>query len=90
MENVRDRINLEFNDHSQMNQIIKIQSKLSFKGTVDQNSMFGVFKFDEENTVFDKPIYLGFSVLELSKLLLYVFYYNSLVRYWKHRVHYDT
>ena len=31
MENVRDRVNLEFIDHSQKQQIIKRQSKLSFK-----------------------------------------------------------
>ena len=77
MENVRDRTNLEFIDHSQIDQIIKRQSKLSFKGIMDHYSKFNVYKFDKEKTVFDKPIYLGFSVLELSKLLMYEFYYNK-------------
>ena len=36
MENVRDSVNLEFIDHSQIQQIIKRQSKLSFKGIVVQ------------------------------------------------------
>ena len=34
MENVRDRVNLEFIDLSQIQQILKRQSKLSFKGIV--------------------------------------------------------
>ena len=83
MENVRDRTNLEFIDHSQIDQIIKRQSKLSFKGIMDHYSKFSVYKFDKEKTVFDKPIYLGFTVLELSKLLMYEFYYNKLQPCWK-------
>ena len=86
MENVLDRTNLEFIDHSQIDQIIKRQSKLSFKGIVDHYSKFSVYKFDKEKTVFDKPIYLGFSVLELSKLLMYEFYYHTLEPYWQNKV----
>ena len=86
MENVRDRTNLEFIDHSQIDQIIKRQSKLSFKGIVDHYSKFSVYKFEKEKTVFDKPIYLGFTVLELSKLLMYEFYYNKLQPYWKQSI----
>ena len=86
MENVRDRTNLEFIDHSQTGQIIKRQSKISFKGIVDHYSKFSVYKFDKEKTVFDKLIYLGFTVLELSKLLMYEFYYNKLQPYWNQSI----
>ena len=85
-ENVRDRVNLEFIDHSQVKQIIKRQSKLSFKGIVDWYSVFSVYKFDKEKTVFDKPIYLGFTILELSKLLMYEFYYNTSEPHWQNNV----
>ena len=54
MENERDRTNLEFLSHSQIDQIIKRQSKLSFKGIVDWYSTLSVYKFDKEKTVFDK------------------------------------
>ena len=78
MENVRERVNLETISHTNIDQIIKRQSKLSFKGIACFYSEFSVYKFDKEKTVFDKPIYLGFSVLELSKLLMYEFYYHKL------------
>ena len=40
----------------------------------------------KKKTVFDKPIYLGFTALELSKLLMYEFYYNKLQPYWKQSI----
>ena len=86
MENVRDRPNLEFLSHSQIDQIIKGQSKLSFKGIVDWYSTFSVYKFDKEKTVFSKPIYFGFSVLELSNLIMYEFYSKSSKPYWQNKV----
>ena len=49
-------------------------------------STFSLYKFDKEKTVFDKPIYLGFSVLELSKLLMYELYYHKLQPYYKNNV----
>ena len=73
MENVRERVNIQTLPHTNIDQIIKRQSKLSFKGIVNHYSEFSVYKFDKEKTVFDKPIYLSFSVLELSKLLMYDF-----------------
>ena len=68
MGNVRDRTNLEIIDHSQMDQITKRQSKLSFKGSVDRYSKFNLYKLDKEKTVFDEPICFGLSVSELNKL----------------------
>ena len=86
MENVRERVNIQILPHTNIDQIIKRQSKLSFKGIVNHYSEFSVYKFDKEKTVFDKPIYLGFSVLELSKLLMYEFYYHKLKPYYSSSV----
>ena len=82
MENVRDRVNLEIIPHTNIDQIIKRQSKLSFKGINMHYSTFSLYKFDNEKSVFDKPIYLGFSVLELSKLLMFEFFYHKLQPYY--------
>ena len=86
MENVRDRTNLEFIPHTNIDQIIKRQSKLSFKGITNHYSEFSVYKFDKEKVIFDKPINLGFSVLELSKLLMYEFYYHKLQPYYNNKI----
>ena len=77
MEIVRERVNLEIIPHTNIDQIIKKQSKLSFKGINMHYSTFSLYKVDKEKTVFEKPINLGFSVLELSKLLMYEFYYQN-------------
>ena len=78
MENVRDRCNLEFISHTKYEEIIKRQSKLSFKGIINHYRDFSIYKYDKEQITFDKPIYLGFTVLELSKLLMYGFFLSQL------------
>ena len=86
MKNVRERVNLEIIPHTNIDQTIKRQSKLSFKGINMHYSMFSLYKFDKEKTVFETPIYLGFSVLELSKLLMYEFYYHKLQPYYNNNI----
>ena len=86
IENVRERVNLEIITHTNNDQIIKRQSKLSFKEINMHYSTFSLNKFDKEKTVFDKPVYLGFCVLKLSKLLMYEFYYHKLQPYYNNNV----
>ena len=86
MENVTERVNLEIVPHTNIDQIIKRQSKLSFKRINMHYSTFSLYKFDKEKTVFDEPIYLGFSVSELSKLVMYEFYYHKLQPYYNNNV----
>ena len=56
MGNVRDRTNLEFIDHSQIDQRMKSQSKLSFKGIVDHYSKFSVYKLDKKQCLLNQFI----------------------------------
>ena len=61
------------------------QSKFSFRGikiyeTNFKNPIF-VLKYDERETIIDKPGYLRFIVLEFSKLHRYELYYDMLQPY---------
>ena len=42
---------------------------------------FGLYSFNKETIKFTKPIYVGFCVLELSKLLMYEWYYDRMQPY---------
>ncbi len=78
MENVRGRINIDFIENDKTEEILKRQSKLTLK-TISKNfGLFSVFHYLKNQVKFDKPIYLGFTVLELSKLLMYEMYYDVL------------
>ena len=57
---------------------MKQQSKLTFNGihTSYENCNSSTLKQNE--VLMDKPIYLGFSVLQLSKVLMYEIYYDKL------------
>ena len=71
MENVRNRIKVEFIRKDDTDKIIKQQSKLTFNGIHRSYEYYGSYTFEQNEVLMEKPIYLDFSVLELSKLLLY-------------------
>lgn len=50
------------------------------------NENFSIFKLKKLNLRLDKPIYVGFSVLELSKLHMYNLYYNFFKEHYKNDV----
>ena len=82
MENVRNRLRIEFVKKDDDREIIKQQSKLTFNGIHKSYKNCDSYTFRENEVLMDKPIiYLGFSVLELSKLLMYETYYNKLQPY---------
>ena len=59
---------------------------LGFEGIVNWYENFSVYKYDKKRILFEKPIYFGFCVLELSKLLKYEFYYYCLKSYWQDKI----
>ena len=81
MENVRNRIKVEFVKKDDTDKIIKQHSKLTFNGIHMSYENCDRYTFKQNEVLIDKPIYLGFSVLELSKLLMYETYYDILQSY---------
>ena len=84
MENVRNHIDFELVNNSQ--RLGKIQNEPVFKHAhIINESLVGVEKI-RAVTKLNKPIYLGFSILELSKLHMYKFYYDTLKPFYNDRV----
>ena len=94
MENVRNRLKIKFFKKDDYREIIKQQSKLTFNGIHKSYENCYSYTVRQNEVLMDKPIYLGFSVLELSKLLMYETYYDKLQPYFgqeKIQLHYmDT
>ena len=81
LENVRNRIKVEFIRKDDINKIIKQQSKLTFNGILKPYENYDSYTFKQNEGLMEKPTYLGFSVLELTKILMYEAYYDKLQPY---------
>lgn len=87
MENVRRRCNIQLiNDHKVVDEY-RLDKKLSDPRikdfTIYNDWLVAVEKIKKE-VVIDKPIYLGFSILDLSKVLMYDFHYNYMLKKYGH------
>ena len=83
MENVRNRLKIKFVNKDDYREIIKKQSKLTFNGIHKSYENCDSYTFKQNEVLMNKPIYLGFSVLELSKLHMYETYYDILQPYFR-------
>ena len=81
MENVRNRLEIKFIEKDDYRGIIKQQSKMIFNGFHKPYDNCDSYTHKQNEVLMDKPIYLGFSVLELSKLLMFETYYDKLQPY---------
>ena len=81
MENVRNRIRVEFIRKDDANKIIKQHSRLTLYGIHKSHENYDSYIFKQNEVLMSKPTYLGFSVLKLSKLLMYETYYDELQPY---------
>ena len=94
LEIVRNRLELELIKKDDFKKIIKRQSILTFNGIHKSYENYDSYTFKRNEVVMDKAIYVGFGILELSKLHMYETYYDTLQPYFgqdKLQLHYiDT
>ena len=81
MEDIRNRIKVEFVKITDERTILRYQSRLDFNGIHKSYQDYDTYYFKSNVVKMEKPIYLGFSILELSKLLMYETYYDKLQKY---------
>ena len=81
MENVRNRLKIKFVKKDEYREIIKQQSKLTSNGIHKSYENCDSYTLKQNEVLMDKPIYLGFFVLEFSKLLMYETYFDKLQPY---------
>ena len=77
MENLRKRINVRFVNNKK--DFLKYRSKPTYVTHKLFNKNFAsIHEYKQVLLVLNKPIYVGFTVLDLSKWLMYNFHYNSI------------
>ena len=81
IENIRKRLNLDLIDKSDTHRILNRQSNLSFDDKIAEYEKFSLFSFNKESNNFTKPIYVGFSLLKLSKFLRYEWCFDKMQPY---------
>ena len=80
VENIRNRVDIEIvNDEKRG---LKLQTHPLHKGSTILNDDLAIYKKNIRQITFDKPIYTGMCVLDLSKLLMYQFYYEIINKKW--------
>ena len=78
LENVRKRVNVKILRSHEEEKILKLVAKPTFARQVIFNRDLVGIQNHKEKVLLNKPIYVGMSVLDLSKHLMYDFYYNTL------------
>ena len=81
MENVRNRMKVEIIKKDDTDKITKQQSKLTFNGIRKSYENYDSYTSKRNEVLMDKPIYLGFAILEMSKFLMFETYYDILQPY---------
>ena len=83
MENLRKRVDIKLVktdglDNAENEKLRKIIAKPSFNRRVKFSDELSAIHVNKTSLRLNKPIYVGFSVLDLSKHLMYDWYYNNL------------
>ena len=79
MENLRKRINVHLvKGVNEIDKLKKLVAKPSFNAFKMFNENLVAVHMYKDQLTLNRPIYVGMSILDLSKHLMYDFYYNSL------------
>ncbi|EGT57546.1 hypothetical protein CAEBREN_30406 [Caenorhabditis brenneri] len=74
MENVRNRVDVHV--VSDMDKVMKLAGSNNFKRRHIVNDNMILVEMAQKNIKLDKPVYVGMSILDLSKYLMYQFHYD--------------
>ncbi len=86
MENLRKRVDIKLVRTHEDIKLRKLIAKPSFaRQKIFDNDLAGMHMY-KDKLVLNRPIYVGMSILDLSKLLMYDFYYNNMKRKYGDRV----
>ena len=78
MENLRKRVNVHLVKGNEMDKLRKLIVKPSFNSFKIFNDNLIAVHMHKDILKLNRPIYVGMSILDLSKHLMYDFYYNKL------------
>ena len=81
MENVRNRLKVEFHKKNDIEKIIKQQPKITFNRIHISYTIYDSYTFKQNEVMIDEPIYLGFAVLKFNNLSMYETYQDKLQSY---------
>lgn len=81
MENVRKRKKMHL--VSSEERVQKLINKPTFKHSTSYTENLSAISMENKVIEFNKPIYVGFAVLDVSKTLMYDYHYNVMKSHYK-------
>ena len=79
LENLRKRITLKLTSNENIYTEHALRPNF-ISGKMFNENLFAINRIKEE-LILNRPIYVGMAILDLSKLLLYDFHYNYMLKY---------
>ena len=77
MENLRNRVNIKLIHDEDI--LKRYCSKITFQHCKFFNENLAGVQFQKQKIILDRPNYIGFCVLDLSKIVMYGFHYNYML-----------